>query len=231
MAKSRFVIGTGKDDAEALEWETHSPRHVEMSHDYLMAQFPVTVAQYAVYLRDTKQNHIPGDWQVQSGRPNRPVVNVSWWDAALWCVWASGQLQSWANEPDSSELKGFLRQGACIVRLPTEAEWEYAARGVDGRRFPWGNSDWQSEKAMLNNGEIENAVTVGLFPRGCNKEVSWSLFDMSGNTWEWTLFKWREYPYADKNGVNSPGRNRTDESDEKRVIQGGAFIDSSGVGR
>ncbi len=223
VVKSHFIMGSDKNDSQATNWEYHSPRQIEMPYDYLMARFPVTVAQYAEFLQDTKSNHTLEDWQEQSIHPNRPVVSVSWRDAKCWCEWASGQLPNWASTLGSSELKKFLDQGSCIVRLPTEAEWEYAARGIDGRRFPWGYDNWQADKALLNNSEIEHAVSVGLFPQGCNEAVSWSLFDMSGNIWEWTLSKWHKYPYADETGAIYPERNKIDDSDNRRVVRGGAF--------
>ena len=95
--------------------------------------------------------------------PNQPVVGVSWYEAIAYCSWISAQL-------------GYA------VRLPYELEWEKAARGTDGRTFPWGKC-WSKIYANTHNLQFGQPAPVGLFPQG---RSPFGLDDMAGNVWEWT---------------------------------------------
>jgi serine/threonine protein kinase len=130
---------------------------------FLIGKYPVTNAEYKRFLDATPAQNPPKDWDAKqrvypAGKENHPVVNVSWHDAQAFCAWAG-------------------------CRLPTEVEWERAARGTDGRTYPWGD-DWVSGK-YCNSSEarIGGTTPVDDYPLGVSPCGAW---DMSGNVWEWT---------------------------------------------
>jgi formylglycine-generating enzyme required for sulfatase activity len=163
---------------------------------FYMDKFEVTVGQYARYLEATDMEE-PPDWSTmnQPQHLRRPVVNVSWEDAVNYCKWAG-------------------------KRLPTEAEWEKAARGTDGRIYPWGNEaptrlhanygrkDWDDHQALAPVGSFE----AGKSPYG--------IYDMAGNAWEW-VFDWYEHDFYKKGPEKNPiGPARGDG----KVLRGGSWL-------
>ena len=123
--------------------------------------------------------------------PNRPVVNVSWHEAAACCAWMKG-------------------------RLPREAEWERAARGTEGRKYPWGNEEPDSERANYRETKIGHATPVGLFPRGMTPE---GIQDLAGNVYEW-VGDWHGEAYYKQSAVKNPGGPT---SGDYRVVRGGSW--------
>ena len=123
---------------------------------------------------------------------NRPVERITWFEARDFCQ---------------------LRDS----RLPTEAEWEYAARGPDNLVYPWGNT-WEPNNAVWNRSISQGTANVGSIPAG----VSWAgALDMSGNVWEWTSSLYERYPYDETDGREADTGSRTDVL---RVLRGGSFL-------
>jgi formylglycine-generating enzyme required for sulfatase activity len=109
------------------------------------------------------------------------------------------------------------------VHLPTEAQWEKTARGIDARRWPWGNN-WQEGLANTNEADLNQTSPVGLFPGGASP---YEVLDMAGNVWEWTTSRWGKtsvykpdyaYPYRIDDGRE--GLNGSD----LRVVRGGSWL-------
>ncbi|HEY1756536.1 MAG TPA: SUMF1/EgtB/PvdO family nonheme iron enzyme [Bryobacteraceae bacterium] len=168
--------------------EKDEPKHEVELDAFLIGRYPVTVHEYALFLEHT-EHAAPMDWEDQSGHPNRPMVSVSWFDAEAYCKWAG-------------------------VRLPTEAEWERAARGAEGRRHAWSDDPPNPELANYREAEILAASPVGLFPRGSTPE---GIADMSGNVWEWVSDWYGAKYYAVSERRNPKGPM----SGEYRGVRGG----------
>jgi len=218
---------------------------------FYLAAYPVTVAQYRSFVegggyeekrwwteagwrqvREKNQRTAPWGWSDSSHNTlaNHPVVGVSWYEAVAYCRWLTARLQAAGQLPE-----GWL------VRLPTEAEWEWAARGPEGKRWPWGDS-WPEDVLPCNSEEAGIGCTgaVGLFPWPADWFVgerpalpllpmpAAAIHDQVGNVWEWCATKWRD---------NYPLPN-TDEwsddylaGDDGRVLRGGSYWDGDAVCR
>lgn len=131
---------------------------------FRIAKYPVTVAQYLVFVEDeiAMPNREPADWEVQFAHPDWPAVGVTGVQATAYCHWAGG-------------------------RLPAEEEWERAARGPKGTRYPWGNEDVTPSRVNYSESEIGHPTPVGMYPMGASAEGVW---DLIGNVLEWTTSKW-----------------------------------------
>jgi formylglycine-generating enzyme required for sulfatase activity len=149
------------------------PLHELYISEFQIACVPVTNAQYAIYVKDTgalPPKHWPRD-KIHVGLESHPVVGVSWYDALAYCKWLGEKTHK-------------------IITLPSEAEWEKAARGnEDKREYPWGaDYSWQSDlrcnsKELGLNKPQGTTTPVGLFLNG---RSPYCVLDMSGNVWEWT---------------------------------------------
>jgi formylglycine-generating enzyme required for sulfatase activity len=184
-----FMMGSATGNAH------EQPVHKVYVDAFFIDIHLLSVAQYARYLEDT-QHEEPPEWNIMN-RPqnrNRPVANVDWADAAAYCAWAG-------------------------KRLPTEAEWEKAARGTDGRIYPWGNEPPTGLYANSGKEVWSNHATltpVGTFEAG---KSPYGIYDMAGNVWEW-VGDWFDQDYYKA----SPSQNPTGPPrGESKVIRGGSW--------
>jgi len=201
------------------------PKHrVEIKHDFSISKYPITNRQYFAFVEDELGYQNPKWWDTSESsriwfreninkshelssdkekwKSNHPVVNITWFEAIAYCNWLA-------------EKTGLP------FRLPTEAEWEYAARGSDARIYPWGN-DINIRKCNMVDTGLGTTTPVGLFDDDgyANKGV----FDLVGNVEEWSLSKWTEFsPYPYK---SDDGRNLLN-GDEPRVLRGGSYLDNA----
>jgi len=174
-----------------------TPKQRVLQTAFYIDRCEVTNAEYAAFIATTGHRapsscdpNIPtADWDgngIIPGHEQMPVCEVDWADADAYAKWAG-------------------------KRLPTEAEWEKAARGIDGRVFPWGN-DWDPTRCnFITDGPTE----VGAFPQGASV---FGCLDMAGNVWEWTASYYERYPGNTEKGNDWYGH-------KCRVVRGGSWAD------
>jgi formylglycine-generating enzyme required for sulfatase activity len=209
-----FLMGSNKrQDPQAFDDEM--PQHEEQSitQPYRIGKYPVTNAQYARFVAaggyDNQGYWTEAGWRWKGDRrgperyggefeqPEHPVVGVSWYEATAYCRW----LAETAGQP---------------YRLPSEAEWEKAARGEDGRLWPWGNQ-FDPKKCNSAEGRLGHTTPVGQFsPAG---DSPYGCADMAGNVWEWCRSLYKPYPYRADDGREVP------QAAGARVLRGGSWLD------
>ena len=179
-----------------LGLEDEGPRHKVWLDAYAMDIYEVTTGRYARFLAATGRES-PWLWEsVSLDRDrDRPVIGVDWYDAQAYCRWAG-------------------------KHLPTEAEWERAAKGTDERRYPWGNQDPTPKRANFAIGArfsySQVLMPVGQYEEGKSPD---GLYDMAGNVWEWVA-DWYGASYLDENRE----RNPTGPSESLfKVLRGGSW--------
>ena len=190
-----FLMGSA--DSDTLASSNEKPQHRVTLDAFWIDKTEVPNAMYA---RCVQAGACKAPSQTKSptrssyyGTPaydNYPVIYISWNDAQKYCAWAGR-------------------------RLPTEAEWEKAARGPDGRKYPWGN-DFDNGKLNSGGAGLNDTAAVGSYPAGASP---YGALDMAGNAWEWVA-DWNDDTYY----VGSPARNPTGpDSGTFRVLRGGAW--------
>ena len=204
--------------AEAWAWRQGEEADLSVIDDRRVRQSYVEwLAERTVEKRDE-----PFWWgDPKWGAPSRPVVGVTWYEALAYCRWLERQLR------DGGALE-WIPDGYAL-RLPTEAEWEKAARGSEARRWPWGDA-WQDGRANTREAGLGQTSTVGMFPAGTGP---YGVLDMAGNVWEWTLTRWGRrwsgpdfgYPYQADDGREALG------GPDLRIVRGGSWGDSSRFAR
>ncbi|UVT16135.1 MAG: SUMF1/EgtB/PvdO family nonheme iron enzyme [Nitrospira sp.] len=191
-----ILVPAGEFTMGSLMGDDEKPVRRIYLNAFYMDKYEVTVGQYARYLEVTDMEE-PPDWSImnQPQHQRRPVVNVNWEDAVKYCKWAG-------------------------KRLPTEAEWEKAARGTDGRIYPWGNE--APSRLHANYGRKERDDHMALVPVGSFEEGKsmYGIYDMAGNAWEW-VFDWYDHDYY-KNG---PRKNPIGPAKgDGKVVRGGSWL-------
>jgi len=164
--------------------------------------------------RPPEQRNRPILWDEQSHYLNRPVIGVSWFEAIAYCNWLNAQLQASVTGGKRTFVipDDYVIPSGYVVRLPTEAEWEKAARSGEDHKYPWGGANWDEDRGNIGESRIGHPTPVGIYPRGASPL---GLHDISGNVWEWTLSPYEPLPSP----VSSPeGAERT------RVVRGGSWI-------
>jgi formylglycine-generating enzyme required for sulfatase activity len=191
VSPGSFLMGSDKRKVPNA-YDDELPQHSVTLPVYWIGRYPVTVAQWRSFV---KQSGYETDEKSLQDPDDHPVRYVSWKDAMAYCKWLS----------DKSGLP---------VTLPSEAEWEKAARGADGRVYPWGNN-FDKDKCNTYGLRIEKTTPVGKYtPAG---DSPYGCADMAGNVWEWTRSKYKPYPYDLIDG-------REDlEGDDNRVVRGGSW--------
>jgi formylglycine-generating enzyme required for sulfatase activity len=212
-----FLMGSNQaHDRHALDNEM--PRFIctLVRRPYTISRYPITVAQYQTFVaaggysdprywgeagwawRQDGQVNGPNLYDGLFNSLNHPQVGVSWYEAVAFCRW-------------------FSEQSGRTIRLPTEAEWERAARHSDGRLYPWGD-DYLAGACNLNDAGIGGTTAVGLFPAG---NAVGGVADMAGNVWEWCSTRWLPHYAGYEYNVSEDLAGH-----ERRVLRGGAFYNS-----
>ncbi|MCP5418104.1 MAG: SUMF1/EgtB/PvdO family nonheme iron enzyme [Chromatiaceae bacterium] len=212
VAGGSYRIGSDHSDTEAFKYEKPS---IEIPlNDFQISRFPITNAQFECFIDDGGYKDLrwwPDSarewWQGRRldrplywghrrfSRLNRPVVGICWYEARAFCFWLSARLER-------------------KIALPTEAQWERAARGPDCLLWPWGD-EWHDDRCNSALAGMNEICAVGLFPDGAGVE---GVMDMSGNVWEWTLSRWCD----DYDGVSDDWNDPS--GTDRRVLRGGAFF-------
>jgi formylglycine-generating enzyme required for sulfatase activity len=191
-----FLMGSRNDDPHAHDNE--KPQHSVYLDAYWIDKTPVTNAMFAKFVAETRYQ-AEGGWSMPRGKENHPVVYVSWDDAVAYANWAGR-------------------------RLPTEAEWEKAAGGTDGRKYPWGNNRPTPSLANTSESGIGDTTPVGNYPAGASEgSVSFAspygALDMAGNVWEWCNDNFEANYYASSPKANPQGA----KSIGRKVLRGGSW--------
>jgi formylglycine-generating enzyme required for sulfatase activity len=215
-----FLMGSDSArDPDADDRE--KPQSLLNFPEFYIGLYPVTVAQYVAFLqasgyKTTAEQGVGMKWETGvwqdaaagwqhpgrqdaevSMKADHPATLVSWHDALAFCRWLS-------------------EESGRVFRLPTEAEWEKAARGTDGRIYPWGNKAPDASLCNFDGSLISGTTPVSMYPAGASPYGS---LDMAGNVWEWTSSVDRPNPYDGRDGredLNAPDT-------EARIMRGGAF--------
>ncbi len=213
-----FLMGSDiKKDGVAFKNE--QPQHTVHLPRFWIGRYPVTVAQYRAFVEDSgyKTTYAASLRRVD----NHPVVLVTWHDALGYCQWLTEKLRASSDTPES--LRSVLQKGGQVA-LPSEVEWEKAARGMDGRIYPWGD-DFDSNKANTDESRIGETSAVGCFPGGASP---YGVEEMSGNVWEWTRSISKAYPYDPRDGERE---NLRAGDNVARVLRGGSWSNNGRVAR
>jgi formylglycine-generating enzyme required for sulfatase activity len=180
-------MGATKDKKYPDIFEDETPLHLVNLPSFFISKFPITNKQYRDFVIDTNYR-APSGWMgtsVPDEKLNHPVVNISWFDAVAYCRWLTENTGK-------------------FYRLPSEAEWEKAAKGKGFKIFPWGNI-WKIDCCNTKESGISDTTPVGQYELG---RSNYDVYDLCGNVSEWTMSLWNnpetnvnyKYPYNADDG-------------------------------
>jgi len=228
----RFIMGSDMGDSD------NKPQHEIKLPDFWMAKYPVTVQQFRLFAQEHNISFM-------ESAHTAPIVGVTWHEAIKYAEWLDRKMRNLAKEQIDRDAENLdLWQGLLDeelhVTLPSEAEWEKAARGTDGRLYPWNDTEFDLNYCNVKQTSIEKPTVVGCFPSGISP---YGLFDMVGNVWEWTRsigrvyhddddgskYKKPEtefmygYPYTTEDGREKIWEIESISEKRSRITRGGAF--------
>jgi formylglycine-generating enzyme required for sulfatase activity len=183
------------------QYDDEKPVHWVRLSDFWIAETPVTNAQYQKFLAATAHRE-PELWRDRRfSDPEQPVVAVDWNDAMAFCHWLTSI-------------------APLLVTLPSEAQWEYAARGMDGREYPWGNEEPDETRACFVRSNTRQPVPVGSYPLG---KGPFGTLDQAGNVWEWCLDVWDKRAYQKRAKTELVDPVVTEGVELERPVRGGSW--------
>jgi len=229
----KFLMGSKKGDKDSRDNE-YPQFEYTIAHNYFMTRYPITNAQFDLFVKD-ENGYRKDDWWTEAGLewrkdrtepdkfggvfdlPNHPVVYVSWYEVFAFTRWATKNVERLTlNVWKNGKIEPLhLENGKFEIRLPSEPEWEHAARGLkEDQPYPWGDII-ALNRANYSDTQIGATSAVGIFPDGMN---DYGLLDMSGNVWEWCATEWQgSYAeYLEK-------ENNDPKGDVARVVRGGSY--------
>jgi formylglycine-generating enzyme required for sulfatase activity len=201
FGRMEFVkVSAGSFFMGSDEMESAAPFHeVNIPYDYWISRFPITNAQYFIFTRDARKS-----FAFPRNKGRHPVKGVSWYDAQDYIGWLN-----------ATQLKDLPQD--FVFSLPSEVEWEKAARGNDRRIYPWGN---EFSKFNCNMKESEQKETTPIDMYSPQGDSPYGVADMVGNVWEWTRSLRKNYPYYSNDGRELG----TPKNSDWVSIRGGAYI-------
>ncbi|NJM39712.1 MAG: formylglycine-generating enzyme family protein [Anaerolineae bacterium] len=234
----RFYMGTRTEDFERVmtrvnvpkeRWEDwysneKNPQPETHTDEYYIAKYPVTVAQFKQFVAETQLKL--RDTDALHGLDTHPVRYVTWHEAMKYCDWLTKKLKESNGLKASDPSLYTLMQRGAQATLPSEAEWERAARGdADMRVFSWDEDKPDPDRANYADTGIGDVSPVGCFPHGISPQ---GCLDMIGNVYEWTRSIYGPYPF-------DPGDPTREDlgagNDQPRVLRGGSFRNRTRLAR
>jgi formylglycine-generating enzyme required for sulfatase activity len=184
------LVPAGEFTMGSNDYPSEKPPHRVYLDGFHIDKYEVTNALYRRFMAATSRSAPSYSNDEQWNGASRPVVGVSWDDADAYCKWAG-------------------------KRLPTEAQWEKAVRGTDGRKYPWGEQ-WDASKANSFESRLGETAPVGSYAGGVSP---YGAHDMAGNVWEWVADWYDEnyYKQSPERNPQGPGSGRS------RVVRGGSW--------